>query len=137
MSCGALIGDGAAGGCVGHALKDFDVEQGGGGGDTDDVACSGAESRCGERGAPGAVTLLVLRCAVVTGGGDTSLGGLIDFAEVESEVGGDVGVDGVDSAVEDGDTNTFSHGGVPGTVGRAAGYVGSVTACLTDGPALG
>ena len=63
--------------------------------------------------------------------------GLIDFAEVEGEVGGDVGVGGVDAAVEDGDADAFAHGGVPGASGGAAGDVVAVAAYLTDGPALG
>ena len=114
-------------------MKDFDVEEGRGGGDADDLSGAGADGSGGERGGPGAVAVLVLRGAVVAGAG---VGGLVDFGEIEGEVGGDVGVGLVDAAVDDGDADAFAHGGVPGAVRGAAGNVVAVAADLLDGPAL-
>ncbi len=79
------------------------------------------------------MALLVLRGAVVAGGG---VGGLVDFGEVESEIGGDVGVVFVDAAVEDGDADAFPHGGVPGPVRGGAGDVFAVASYLLDCPSL-
>ena len=116
-----------------HPLEDFDVEDGRGWGDSDDLSGSGTHGCGGEGGGPGAVAFLVLGSAVVAGAG---VGGLIDLGEIEGEVGGDVGVGLVDAAVDDGDADAFAHGGVPGSVGRAAGDVVAVAADLLDGPAL-
>jgi hypothetical protein len=79
------------------------------------------------------VALLVLRGAIVAGRG---VGGLINFGEVQGEVGGDVGVSFVDAAVEDGNADAFAHGDVPGTVGRGARDVVAVASYLLDGPTL-
>ena len=103
------------------------------GGYADDLSGAGADGGGGERGGPGAVALLVLRGAVVAGAG---VGGLVDFGEVEGEIGGDVGMGLVDAAVDDGDADAFAHGGVPGAVRRAAGDVVAVAADLLDGPSL-
>jgi hypothetical protein len=43
----------------------------------------------------------------------------------------------VDAAVDDGDADAFAHGGVPWTVGGAAGDVVAIAADLLDGPSLG
>jgi hypothetical protein len=82
------------------------------------------------------VACLILRGAVVAGAGETGVGGLIDLTEVEGEVGGEVGVGGVDSAIQNGDAGAFAHGGVPGAVCGATGDVVSVAADLTTCPAL-
>ena len=130
----ALIGwVGVAGDGRGHALEDFDVEDGRGGSYADDLSGSGTESSGCEGGGPGAVALLILGGAVVAG---TGVGGLVDFGEVECEVGGDIGVGCVDAAVDDGDADAFAHGGVPGAVRGCAGDVVSVAADLLDGPSL-
>ena len=60
-----------------------------------------------------------------------------DLGEVEGEVGSDVGVGLVDTAVDDGDADAFAHGGVPRATRGAAGDVVAVAADLLDGPALG
>ena len=129
----ALLSGGFAGDAAGHALEDFDVEDGCARGDADDQTGAGTDGGGGERGGPGAVALLVLRGAVVAGAG---VGGLVDLAEVEGEVGGDVGVGGVDAAVENGDADAFAGGGVPWAVRGATGDVVAVAADLLDGPAL-
>ena len=131
--CALLAASDGAGDGGGHALEDLDVEDGRGWGYADDLSGAGADGGGGEGGGPGAVALLVLRGAVVAGAG---VGGLVDFGEVEGEVGGDVGVGLVDAAVDDGDADAFAHGGVPGTVRGAAGNVVAVAADLLDGPAL-
>ena len=64
------------------------------------------------------------------------VGGLVDFAEIEGEVGGNVGVGLVDAAVDDGDADAFAHGGVPWAVGWTAGDVVAIAADLLDGPVL-
>ena len=136
MTVGALLG---GGGCVtcdggGHALQDLDVEDGGRGSYADDLAGAGTLGGGGERGGPGAVAFLVLWGAVVAGAG---VRGLVDFGEVEGEVGRYIGVGGVHAAVDDGDAHAFAHGDAPGAIGGAAGNVVAVAADLLDGPALG
>ena len=137
LTGGALRGDvgGGAGG-VRKTLEDFDVEQGGGGGYADQQAGAGADGSGGERGGPGTVTLLVLRTAVVAWTGQAGDGGLVDFGEVEGEVGRDVGVVAVHAAVEDRDAHAGAEGLVPGTVRWTSPDAGAVSACLNDGPAL-
>ena len=127
----ARVGAGDGGG---HALEYFDVEDGGRGGYADDLSGAGADGCGGEGGSPGAVARLILGGAVIAGGW---VGGLVDFSEVEGEVGGYVGMGLVDAAVDDGDADAFAHGGVPGAVRGAAGDVVAVAADLLDGPALG
>ena len=130
----ALVGGVGVSGYGGrHALEDFDVEDGGLGSYSDDLAGSWADGSGGEGGGPGAVAGLVLRCAVVAGCG---ISGLVDLGQVEGEIWGDVGVRLVDAAVEDGDADAASHGGVPWTVRGASGDVRSVAADLLDGPTL-
>ena len=116
---------------AGEALEDFDVEERGLRGDADDAAGPGPSGAGGERGCPGAVALLVLRGAVVAGAGE---GGLVDFGEVEGEVWGDVGVGGVDAAVEDGDADAGADGGVPGPVAGPPGTCGAEAAGLDGRP---
>ncbi len=117
----------------GHAFEDLDVQNGGSGGYSDELAGAGT-LRCGGEGCgPGSVALLVLRGAVVAGAGKV---GLSDFAEVEGEVRDDVWMGGVDAAVDDGDADAFTHGGVPWAGAGAAGDVIAVSADLLDGPAL-
>ena len=131
---GALLRrSGRAGDGRGHALEDFDVEDGGGRGYSDDLSSAGADGGGGEGGSPGAMSLLVLRGAVIAGAG---VGGLVDFGEVQGEIGGDVGMGLVDAAVDDGDADAFAHGGVPWSVRGAAGDVVAVAADLLDGPSL-
>jgi len=130
-ACG--YGGGVARHGGGHALKDFDVEEGGGGGYTNEFAGSGASGCGGEGCSPSAMALLVLWGAVVAGTGKV---GLIDFAEVEGEVGSDVRVGGVDATVDDGDADSFAHGGIPWAAGGAAGSIAAVSSHLPDSPAL-
>ena len=80
------------------------------------------------------MALLILGCAVVAGAGE---GGLVDLREVEGQVGGEVGVLGVDAGVEDGDADTGAGGDVPGAVGGASGDAFAVASDLFDGPVLG
>jgi hypothetical protein len=134
LALGCYVGGGAAG--VGETFEDFDVEDGGLRGYSNDLAGAGAHCAGGEGSGPCAVALLVLRGAVVAGTGQTGLWGLVDLGEVEAEVGGDVGVVLVDAAVEDGDADAGSEGLVPGAVGGAAGDVGAVSAGLDYGPVL-
>jgi len=61
---------------------------------------------------------------------------LVDFGEIEGEVGGDVGVILVDAAVEDWRCGRLLHGGVPGAVGGATGDAGAEAAGFEDGPGL-
>ena len=63
-------------------------------------------------------------------------GGLVDFGEIECEIGGNVGVGCVDAAVEDGDADAGAEGLVPWASRGASGDSGSVSAGLADGPAL-
>ena len=76
---------------------------------------------------------LVLRSAVVADGRE---GGLVDFREVEGEVGGYVWMSLVDAAVDDCNTDALAHGGVPGAVRGASGDIVAVAAHLLYGPAL-
>ncbi len=78
------------------------------------------------------MALLVLRRAVVAGAGEAGGGVLIDLAEVQGEIGGDVGVAGVDAAVEDCDADACAGGDVPRARFRGA----AVAADLLDGPSL-
>ena len=82
------------------------------------------------------MTLLVLRTAVVAGTGKACGGRLIDFGEVEGEIGSDVWVEAIDSAVEDGDANACSHGGVPWAVDWATGDACAEPSGLKDSPLL-
>ncbi len=76
---------------------------------------------------------LVLRSAIVAGGWVSRL---VDFGEVEAEVGGYVWMGLVYAAIDDGDAYALTHGGVPWAVGRASGDVVAVAADLLDSPAL-
>ena len=80
------------------------------------------------------MALLVLRGAIVAG---TGVGGLVDLSEIEREVGGDIGMGLVDTAVDDGDADTLAHGGVPWAVRGTARDIVAVAAYLFDCPALG
>ena len=96
----------------GHALEDFDVEEGGCGA-TPMIWPVLGPMRSAARDA------VQVPWPFWSWGEPSSqaLGrpvGLVDFGEVEGEVGGDVGVGGVDAAVEDGDADACAHGGVPG-----------------------
>ena len=137
LSCGTFGGEGGFS-CNGdwHALEDLDVEEGGGWGDADDLSSIGPLCGCGERGGPGAVAGLILRGAVVAWAGQAGLGGLVDLREIEGEVGCEIGVGGVDSAIENSDADAVAHGGVPRASGWAAGDVVAVASDLADCPAL-
>ena len=79
------------------------------------------------------MALLVLGTAIVAGAGVSAL---VNFSDVESQIRGEIGMGLVDAAVDDGDADAFTHGGVPGAVPGGAGGVVSVAADLLDGPAL-
>ena len=137
LSGGALGGDvGRGAGGIGETLEDLDVEEGCGGGDADEKASAGADGGGGQRGDPCAVALLILRRAVVAGAGQACGGGLIYLGHVEGEVGRDVRVKRVDSAVEDGDANACAHGGVPWAVGGTTWDASAEASGLQDGPGL-
>ena len=79
------------------------------------------------------MALLVLRRAVVAGAGH---GCLVDFGEIEDEVGSDVGMVLVDAAVEDGNADASAFRGVPRAGGGTAGNGFAVAAREDGGPAL-
>lgn len=138
LTRGALVGEGC-GTSDGswHALEDLDVEQGGGGGDADDLSGTWTECCGSEGGGPGAVAFLILWSAIVAWAGKSGDRGLIDFADIEGEVGCEVGMSGVDSAIQNGDANTFACGGIPRAMSWTAKDTITVAADLADSPALG
>mgnify|MGYP001544143207 CR=1 FL=1 len=116
-----------------HTLENFDIQNRRLRRNSNGQSSSGADGSCGKRRRPCAVSCLVLRRAIVAG---TGISSLIDFAEVQREVGRDVGMVLVNPAVDDSNANAFTFGDVPGAVCGGTGNVVAVASNLLHGPAL-
>ena len=119
---------------VGHALEDFDVEDGGGGATPMTCPVPGPMAAAAREAVQ--VPWPFWSCGVPSSQGLGRRSGSMTSVRLRARLGAMSGWVCVDAAVDDGDADAFAHGGVPRAVRGAAGDVVAVAADLLDGPAL-